>query len=218
MDEKAMLDELETRTAALLLFRRLFEAELDRITADAIATEKAADAISRHASTKSLQSVSRTLSQHIDDERLEAMRDEYTRMFVGPAKLEAPFWESVYLDDRELLFLESTSKVRRFYEQEGLRVSSDSGRVAEDSLPFELDFLATLSQRSLDALACENASECRRLLNVQRRFEEEHMADWLPMFAGRAAKAGRPVFYPTLCQAVSDFISEDTKTLTRMAE
>lgn len=253
MDRQAALDILEARTAGFLLFRRLFEAELDRETADAIATEGVAGvllAVDAHTagetteeggpgsidtakaapsatsedlgqtrfSTKALESIAQTLSNPIDDPTLAAMGDEYTRLFVGPGKLGAPFWESVYLDERELLFLESTSEVRHLYEREGLQVRTENGREAEDALPFQLDFLATLSQRAAEALNENDADEFHRLVLVQAKFEAGHLANWLPLFAKRAAKTESPVFYPMLCQAVSDFIAIDEQVITPMAE
>ena len=260
MNRQAAFDILEARTAGFLLFRRLFEAKLDRETADAIATEgiasalleagmhaireiteegdaagiendaagiTAAEAVPNAANdtfgqmrfpTKALENIAQTLSNPVDDQMLASMNSEYTRLFVGPGKLGAPFWESVYLDERELLFLESTSEVRHLYEREGLRVRTENGREAEDALPFQLDFLATLSQRTVEALSASDIDEFRRLIRVQAKFEAEHLANWLPLFAERAARTETPVFYPMLCQAVNDFVTIDRKMIILMVE
>lgn len=219
MNEEETLSILERRTAGFLLFRRLFEAKLDRETADVVAAEGAVSAIltTDGSPTQALESVARTLSNPISDQTLAAIGDEYTRLFVGPGKLGAPFWESVYLDERELLFLESTSEVRHIYEQEGLQVHTENGREAEDALPFQLDFLATLSQRTADALGAHDTDELHRLINVQKEFETEHLMNWLPLFAERAKQAGGD-FYPALCQAVTDYIAADEKVLSPIAE
>lgn len=215
MDESTF----ETRTAAFLLFRRLFEAELDRNTADTIAAEHIAGVLTlAHEPSPAISSLAQTLSSALNDEQLASMHAEYMRLFVGPGKLEAPFWESVYLDDRELLFLESTAQVRHAYEHEGLQVHTEGGREAEDALPFQLDFVATLSGRTAEALAAGDPGEVRRLLDVQKDFEANHLANWLPPFAGRAAKATDCTFYPLLCQAVSDFIAADIKAISQMLE
>ncbi|MEI3231097.1 MAG: molecular chaperone TorD family protein, partial [Gordonibacter pamelaeae] len=45
---------------------------------------------------------------------LGQLRSVYTKLFIGPAKLPAPPWESVYATGgRPLLFQESTLAVRR---------------------------------------------------------------------------------------------------------
>ena len=43
---------------------------------------------------------------------LAELRDEYTRLFVGPDKLVAPPWESVYRGEDAMLFQEVTLEVR----------------------------------------------------------------------------------------------------------
>lgn len=209
---------LDSRTNSLLLFRRLFEAELDSQTLGAIEQTKAAKVFTSCSDSKAIAEVVDRLSQPITDDAIEKMRVEYTRMFVGPGHLIAPFWESVYLDDRELLFLESTSAVRRAYEEEGLKVEAKSGREAEDSLPHELDFLAHLSARTAEALDNGNEDEATRLISVQHSFEKNHMSDWLPAFAERALACESDMLYPSLCAAVRDFIEDDIAFLERILD
>lgn len=148
---------------------------------------------------------------------VELLRKEYFSLFIGPLKVLAPPWESVYLDPRELLFLESTAEVRKCYEAEGYRVSTD-GRQAEDHLSFQLDFMGRLAGKMLDAFTHGDADEYSRLLAVQRDFEQSHMLNWLPAFAKRAEKSPTSHLYPALCAGVADLLATDAMILAELEE
>ena len=51
---------------------------------------------------------------------LDAARDEYTRLFVGPGALPAPTWESPDLTKEPTLFQENTLAVRAAYRAHGV--------------------------------------------------------------------------------------------------
>lgn len=200
--------DYHARAFALMLARRLFEAPLDAATVEALREDGATDALLCLDDTPATRAVVEQLANASSD-TLSTWENDYMRLFVGPTAPAAPFWESVYLDDRELLFLPSTSDVRRIYESEGLQVAAAAGREAEDSLPHMLDFLATLAQRADAAEQAGNTAEAERLAQVSANFERKHMANWLPTFATRAAKAPVSPFYPTLCQAISEAIAAE---------
>lgn len=184
------------------------------------------------------------------DEKLadfvEHAKDEYTHFFTGPGHLEAPFWESIYLDDREMLFLESTSAVRKAYREDGFEVNSGVHE-AEDSIFLQLDYLSHMTTRALglistaskaqdrksgaklsDKLASEhNGDRCNesgdsakfgRVIARQETFERNHMLDWLPQFAERAANASTHHLYPQLAQIASSFVECDAKSLSSMKD
>ena len=50
---------------------------------------------------------------------LDQLKSEYTKLLVGPGKMIAYPWESVYLGKENLLFQESTLRVRQFYRKYG---------------------------------------------------------------------------------------------------
>lgn len=191
---------------ALMLARRLFEAPVDAAFAAQLREGGAASVLLRLSDADAMRSVVEQL-ENASNDTLDAWENDYMVLFVGPAAPAAPFWESVYLDDRELLFLPSTSNVRRIYESEGLRVAAAAGREAEDSLPHMLDFLATLTQRMEAAQQEGNIAEAERLTRTIADFKRVHMANWLPAFAERAAQAPVGPFYPALCQAISEAFS-----------
>ena len=223
MEEHVQATEaiLQNRCLLLLLFRRAFVQEPDEELLSLLAADEAAEAVELFAADGTgLASLAKTLralqSKRGNAEFIDAVRAEYTRMFIGPQKIVAPFWESVYLDPRELLFLESTADVRKRYEAEGYRV--DTGvHEAEDSLALQLDFIGQLAQRTLQALCAGDRDEYARLLDAQLAFERDHMLTWLPQFAQRAQNAPTAHLYPALCAGIDRLVALDAAMLEELA-
>lgn len=211
---------LRQRHLALLLFRRAFAEEPDTAFLESMASTPAIEAIEVFAPADprlaAMTGAMRALPQADEATRfLDAVRSEYTALFVGPAKAIAPFWESVYLDPRELLFLESTADVRKRYEAEGYRVDT-AAHEPEDSIALELDFMACLAERTLAALLAGDNEEVARLVHAQLAFEHDHILDWLPLFAERAQNAPTAHLYPMLCAAVAAFVAVDARILEEL--
>lgn len=224
MDNHAEITEtlLRNRCALLQLFRCAFAQEPDGAFVAALAGGDAANTVDLIATdANGLENLVSFLRSLPRDESVDAFVDdaraEYTKLFIGPGKAIAPFWESVYLDPRELLFTESTADVRKRYESEGYRVAT-AAHEAEDSITLQLDFLANLAQRTLQAFVDGDDDEYARLLDVQLSFERDHMLDWLPLFAERAQSVPSAHLYPALCNGVAHVMATDAELLEELIE
>lgn len=144
-------------------------------------------------------------------------RREYNMLFVGPGKPTAPFWESVYLDERELLFLPSTSDVRMRYAAEGFKIAGKE-KQAEDAVHYQFDFLASLAWKMSEALDVDALDELSRLARVSLDFETDHMLNWLPKMAQRASDHSTHFFYPQLCTFAAAMIDFDSQLLEEIVQ
>lgn len=210
------------RYAVLLFFRHAFIHEPDRRLADIMQDGSTSEAFAAFATEENGLShaadfLKKTVEHAADAGFLDDIYGEYMRMFVGPGKIIAPFWESVYRDPREILFTETTADVRRRYQAEGYRLDAES-REAEDSIALQMDFLANLTQRTLQALETGDCAEYERLVNVQHDFECDHMTYWVPLFAERARNSRTKVLYPQLCEYAADFVAFDVQLLEDLAK
>ena len=141
----------------------------------------------------------------------EYLRDEYTRLFVGPLEMDAPPWESIYLGEAGMLFQESTLKVRDCYRRFGL-LPEEYPRVADDSLALELGFMAELARRAADAFETNDADTLDLTLRGARDFLTEHLLLWVPKLLERLDKTeGR--FYPRLAYILDCFLKKDLETV-----
>ncbi|NLI17582.1 MAG: dehydrogenase [Actinomycetales bacterium] len=112
-------------------------------------------------------------------EDAEAIRADHAALFTGPDTLRAPPYESVHRSRDHLLFEEETIQVRQWYARHHL-AAPRLGREPDDHIGLELDFLATLVLRALQALDAGHADDARRLLADHDEFVTTHLLEWAP--------------------------------------
>ena len=146
---------------------------------------------------------------------LEKVRSEYTRLFVGPDRLVAPPWESVYLGEDAMLFQKVTLEVREIYRGFGL-LPEGYPHVADDSLSLELAFLEKLAARTMEDLHSGDEVGLDRLLESSAEFLDRHLLRWVPKFLERMQKADTQYLYPQLCLVLDAFLVRDRETLSEL--
>ena len=150
--------------------------------------------------------------ERTDPMYLSRIREEYTRLFVGPMEMEAPPWESIYTGEEGMLFQDSTLRVRECYRRFGL-LPEAYPRVADDSLALELGFMAELAARSVDAFEREDPEGIARTLQGALDFLNEHLLIWIPQLLERIAGTETDRLYPRLVKILDSFIKKDRETL-----
>lgn len=150
-----------------------------------------------------------TVGVHFD---VRDMQTEYTKLFVGPATLPAPPWESVYATGEPLLFQESTLAVREAYRSAGFHAAGYPHE-ADDHIATELSFMAALAEKTSRAFTACDRVRMHELLSVQAEFLERHILMWFEPFAGRLE--GQGSFYPlfavlgvALCERDTEVVRE----------
>jgi len=150
-------------------------------------------------------------------EFLDRAKNEYTVLFIGPAKLVAPPWESVYRNKQEMLFQESTLAVREFYRKFNM-LPEGYPRIPDDGLALELHFMAKLSEKALNALREDRIDWLKYYLNGQNIFLSNHLLIWIPMFVERMAGATSDYLYPQMCLVLDDFLKRDKKVVEELLD
>ncbi|MBR5474927.1 MAG: molecular chaperone TorD family protein [Lachnospiraceae bacterium] len=139
---------------------------------------------------------------------MDNLKSEYTKLLIGPGRLVAYPWESTYNGKENLLFQESTLRVRQFYRTYGY-LPQEYPHVADDHIALELHFMAKLSQRALDAFQADDLETCHNLLDGQKVFLKYHMLNWIPQYAENIKKSKTAHMYPQFAQGVDAFIKID---------
>lgn len=142
---------------------------------------------------------------------LLVLRQEYNRLFVGPDRLVAPPWESVYGTQEKLLFGEPEAAVRRVYRRFGLALAT-AGEPA-DHFALELAFMARLC-----ALAAAEADKVREMLTGQREFLVEHLLKWVPNWAGDVCQESPNGFWRNLAALIRGWLENDFNEIGVMIE
>lgn len=124
---------------------------------------------------------------------------EYTRLFLGPYRLPAPPWESVYTSPKRLLMQEAYDSVLEMYREAGLSIPDP--KVHADHIGCELNFLAVLYER--EESGKENAGRAAELAG---RFLAEHLRIWVPAFSRDLEAAAKMDLYRELARATRDAV------------
>lgn len=152
-----------------------------------------------------------------DPDIAEAVENEYMHLFIGPGKLPAPPWESVYRGKQEFLFTDITLEVRDFYRSQGY-LPQGYPHVADDSLGLELDFMAKLSQKALELFQAGNLQGALAQLRVQNIFLSSHLLTWVPQFVQRMQKVKVQLLYPRLVEINAAFLQQDQALLAELIQ
>lgn len=140
---------------------------------------------------------------------LELLKVDFAKLFVGPYKLLAPPYGSVYLEDGKLIG-DSTMDVREWYEKEGLDIVIKD---APDHISMELEFMYFLITKQIEAIKDSNLQEVQLNLKKQSSFLQTHLARWLPGFAENMQQNAETEFYVQLSAKTNNFVQKDIKSL-----
>ena len=122
-------------------------------------------------------------------------RSDYTRLFVGPGKVLAPPWGSVYLNHDRLLFDENTLVVRQFYERFGMKIK-EKYKEPDDHIGIELEFLAHLAEQGED--------------KAMVSFAKTLISPWAPLWNNDVQKYARTGYYRGLANMATGGVQELT--------
>ena len=159
------------------------------------------------------------VSRMMGETEIEQLKIDYARLFVGPFKLLAPPYGSVYLDGGRRVMGDSTLDAQKRYREVGLDISGEIERVP-DHIAIELEFMYYLVFKEIEALGnsdVENAVDC---LEKQQGFLEDHLGVWAPKLADAMEENAETEFYRDLGRATRVFVEKDLHQVLRssMAE
>ncbi len=146
---------------------------------------------------------------------IEKLKDEYTYLLIGPNKLPAPPWESVYLTKERLIFQESTLKVRRSYMKYNF-LPSNYPHEADDHLALELDFMVHLAKLSQEYAENEKKEELKSVLLDQKSFLNDHLLVWIGDFAEEIQQGKTQYFYPQMANLTTQVLKRDIFVLEEL--
>ena len=155
----------------------------------------------------------------LEDAKMDDLVADYTNLFIGPGKLPAPPWESVYRSKDRLTFQEETIQVRHMFYKYQLE-SSKIHKEPDDHVALELDFMGHLSTRILDEAKKKEKSwsQVKKLILAQKDFLNEHMLKWLPKFSDDVVTNSRTDFYRGFGKILIGYLRVESKELAELAK
>ena len=147
---------------------------------------------------------------------IDELEIDYTKLFVGPYKVLAPPYGSIYLDTARTVMGPSTIDVRDRYLSVGLDIS-ENFKDAPDHIKAELEFMYYLIFRQIEALKESDFESALAYLETQRSFLADHLGAWVAEFAANIEKNAETEFYKNLALLTKVFVHGDFKNITEVS-
>ena len=113
----------------------------------------------------------------LSDEAFELIKDDYTRLFIGPGAVLAPPWESIYFHQERVIFQKQTLEVREWYCRFGLE-SVKLYNEPDDHIGLELAFVSHLAGLAYAVFEQKEQEKFEQLIAAQKQFLSEHTLQW----------------------------------------
>ncbi|MHC1600517.1 MAG: TorD/DmsD family molecular chaperone [Candidatus Methanospirareceae archaeon] len=147
------------------------------------------------------------------DELQEELRDEYTRLFIGPHRLPVQPYESWWIDGK--LMGNSLLKVKNEYRKAGIAKSRDYAE-PEDHIAFELKFMQYLCEEEISTM--DNNERIAECLKLQHKFLNEHLLQWVPVFCDSLYECELSDFFKGVAKITKGFILLDAHVIAELLE
>ncbi len=150
-------------------------------------------------------------------ETITELEVEYARIFLaaGVAQGRVAFpYESVYTSKKHLLSQESCDDVAMIYAAKGLKARPDMYRIPDDHAGLEFEYMQRLCQEAVTALEAGDDAGLADSCREQERFFDEHLKNWVPVFAEDIRKHAQTDFYRGFGRILRGFMDLEAKLMS----
>jgi TorA maturation chaperone TorD len=138
-----------------------------------------------------------------DEKDIPELLLDHCRLFVGPYKLLAPPYGSVFLEDETRVMGNSTIDARKRYTAEGLDIDL---KEMPDHIAIELEFMYYLVFKQIQADENSESGEADSYLAKQKSFLTMHLGAWVSEFTDRIEAQAKTGFYRDLGRITRRFM------------
>jgi len=145
----------------------------------------------------------------------EDLNVDFTTVFL----LNVYPYESVFMNDQGYIDSSVTNPTLMFYREHGYMIDLTETRVlSPDHIAVEMEFMMTLIKEELEELKNQNEKQVKKLREIQKKFLEEHLANWGPIYLMSAKDMAETPFYQDVCELSLEFILSDYEYLCETLE
>ena len=137
---------------------------------------------------------------------IDSLKVDYTRLFMGPYRLLAPPYGSIYLEKNRKVMGDSTMDAKQRYQEAGLNLTL---KEAPDHVAIELEFMYYLIYREIEAIINYNESNIDLYLKKQKDFLQNHLGKWVSKFTDNISANAETVFYQNVAHITASLVTED---------
>ncbi|MEN8263708.1 MAG: molecular chaperone TorD family protein [Nitrospirota bacterium] len=152
-----------------------------------------------------------------EEDLIEDLAVEYTRLFLGPGKHISPH-ESIHHErddgDWGQFWGKSTVEIKKFIETAGLEYKDDFTGLP-DHISVELEFMQKASAREAQAREEGSNDELLYCLKMERKFIDEHLLKWVPVFCDKIISEAELSFYREIAKVTKHFMEFEEEEISK---
>ncbi len=144
----------------------------------------------------------------------EELAIEFTRLFLGPGR-HISAHESIFAEvdgDSGGHWGAVTAEVKKFIEATGIEYEPQYDGLP-DHISVELEFMGKLADWEADKWMKEDSENAKYCLNIQKKFIEEHLLNWVPAFCRQVIDSADKPFYREMARLTNEFLGFDHNSL-----
>ena len=131
---------------------------------------------------------------------------DFTNLFL----LHLTPYESFFKREDGMMNTGGSNPVVQFYEEYHFQVDLVKARtVAADHIGCEMEFMHVLVDSQRKAEENNDNESARELLGIQKRFMQEHLLSWAPLFLNQVKAEAETAFYSDFADMAMDFLFAD---------
>jgi putative dimethyl sulfoxide reductase chaperone len=138
---------------------------------------------------------------------------DFSRLFLGPFKVLAPPYGSVYLEEGRTTQGESTLDVIRLYQEDSLKVDL---KEPADHIAIELEFMYYLASKEIEAIENNDLESANLYLNKQCSFIQRHLSKWIPEFTDLIISNAKEELYKKIAIALNLMIEDELQSINNI--
>jgi TorA maturation chaperone TorD len=149
----------------------------------------------------------RRMQEAFSDSSAEDLMVEHARLFIGPQRVVASPYGSVYLEEGRRVMGDSTLDALQAYQEAGLHLDPDFKELP-DHIAVELEFSYYLTAKALEADASHHGDEAAQRRAAREAFLDRHLRRWVPPFCAAICEGTAHPFYRSLAEGLKTFIAD----------
>lgn len=150
-----------------------------------------------------------------DKKLIEDLAVEYARLFLGPGRHISPH-ESVHHErddgDWGRLWGADTVVVKKFIETAGLEYKVEYTGLP-DHIGTEFEFMGEVIKREAEAWQNNDREGAVYCLKIEKKFIEEHLAGWIPVFCDKVIAQAELSFYREIARLTKSFLESEIEEI-----
>ncbi len=153
---------------------------------------------------------------HPEEDLLEDLAVEYTRLFIGPGS-HIPPYASVHLGGKGAsLWGTSAVQVQRFIKAAGFEYRPDYHDLP-DHVSIEFEFMQEVTKKEAQAWHEKDFQQIANSRNIEKEFISKHVWRWVPVFCEKVVGEAELPFYGEMAKLTRRFIDTEYDELVRWA-